>query len=340
MTTLPEPLSRWQDLRYIKEVSPGKEWHAECPVCGDSGHIGNDRPDRFHMHSPNSVIDAWHGACRKCGFFAIAEENDWEPSKSYFTESEVRKMNLEIEARREYERIESERMRNKINWLRNQEFWKGFNEAMSEQQRQEWRGAGIPDPIQDRLQLGYVCDKKTYIDGKLVKLPALTIPYFDAGWEAINVQYRLLGDSCGTNEDRYRFTSGLRAPTYLTDPDQMPSGKVVVVEGAKKAIVVYIKIALELGRSDYSVVAFPSKMPNDYQVSWLKDASIVYLGLDPDAHDAMHNSEESYVHRAAQMIGMDKTRIVSWPDKPDDLVNGGHANAQDLVNIIAQARRL
>lgn len=340
-TVLPEPLSRWQYLSYIKETSPGKEWHAECPVCGEAGHEWkgkNDYPDRFHMHAPDHIVDAWHGACRRCGYFSVAEENDWQPPKTFYTQSEIKRLQQEQNARREYERRESARMKQKIDWLRHEEFWKGFNKGMGEKQRSIWREAGIPDPMQDRLQLGYVEDKKTYVDGQLIKLPALTIPYFDAGWKVTNLQYRLM---CGDmNGDRYRFTSGLRAPAYLTDPDRMPRGKVLVCEGAKKAIVVYLKVVLELGK-EFDVIAFPSKTPNEYQLSWLREARAVYLGLDPDAHGLINDgSGATHVSKAAEMIGAERTMVVSWPDKPDDLITGGHATGQDLFNIIAQARRV
>lgn len=338
---LPPQLSRWSHLRYIKEVVPGAEWHAECPLCGDEGHTWrsrSDAPDRFHMHAPDRYVDAWHGKCRRCGYFAVADDGaeEWEP-RSYLTPAEVERIQQEAAARREYAMQESERMRKKIEWLREEAFWQGYNRAMSDEERQIWRASGIPDDLQDRMGLGYVRDKASYVNGELIKVPALSIPYFDVGWDELNVQYRLLQGEKGG--DKYRFTSGLRAPLYLADPDERPQGKVLVVEGAKKALVVYLHLVLKANRGDFHVVAFPSKMPNDYQVSWLSGADVVYLGLDPDANDLMEGGDTSYVERAVQIIGRQRTRIISWPEKPDDMLVAGRGDAATILSLIDMSRR-
>lgn len=342
---LPPPLDRWNYLRYIKEKVKGKEWHAECPICGDSGHEWNspsDTPDRFHMHIGGDAYGGARGKCRRCGYFAWAEDEE-EDKKDYLTPEEIDKINKERELRRVHAKKERERLRQKIQRLQNESYWRGYHDAMDESQRALWRKEGIPDSLQDRLMLGYLPNKRIYCNGDYLSLPAMSIPYFKPGWDIINVQYRLVKPSddpeyAFIDNDRYRFTSGLVAPTYVTDPDEEPKGKVIAVEGAKKAIVVYLHVVLMQNRPEFSVVAFPSKLPNERQVQYLENAEVVYLGLDPDANEVMQHNNQTYVERAISMIGPERTRVVDWPVKPDDLVNEYGSDGRTLLNIIEMSR--
>lgn len=345
-TRLPPPLDRWNHLRYIKEVSRGTEWHSECPICADSGHewkSPSDAPDRFHMHIGGDAYGGARGKCRRCGYFAWAEEEDNDPPKDYFTPEEVDKINKEIDLRKALAEKEQKRLRRKIQALREESYWRGYHDAMSDEQRALWRKEGIPDQLQDRLMLGYVPNKKIYCNGSFMEIPAMSIPYFEVGWDIVNVQYRLVKPSDDprydfVDGDKYRFTSGLIAPTYVVDPDEKPKGKVIAVEGAKKAIVVYLHVVLKMNKPEFSVVAFPSKMPNERQIKELADAEVIYLGLDPDANDYMPHGDQTYVERAVDMIGPERTRVVDWPVKPDDMVNEYGSDGKTLLNIIEMSR--
>lgn len=345
MTTLPGALARWSYLNYIKEVVPGREWHAECPLCGTSGHDWskrNDDPDRFHMHMGGDAYGGPRGSCRRCGYFEWADD-EGQP-KDYYTFEELERKQKELELRKAQAESEQRRMRAKIEALRRESYWRGYHDGMSDWQREAWRNEGIPDVLQDRLVLGYLQSKRVYGDGDLVEVPAMSIPYFDPGWEVTNVQYRLIkpnGDEAYNfiDRDKYRFTSGLRAPMYLTDPDEEPGDSVILVEGAKKAIVVYKSLVLEGDNRDYTVVAVPSKMPNDYQLEFIKNATTVYVGLDPDAFEYMPDQDETYVDRAVSLVGRERARIVSWPDKPDDMVVDLGAKPNDMMAIVKQAVR-
>ena len=315
----PNLLTRWGDLPYVTYKGNG-EWHSACPVCGEQGHNPNSgQPDRFHMHAPDGKGNA-RGKCRRCGYFGWADDN----KKMEIPSPE--RIKQEQELRREYERQEQLRLTAKIKQLQVEAVWKYFHDSMKEPQRLMWRDAGIPDEFQDYWQLGFAPKYK----GRGFISPALSIPYFDVGWQATNIQYRLI--SPPKPNDKYRFSYGLKPGLWLTDPDNEPSGPTILVEGMKKAAVLFIELVAK-GNQDFTVVAVPSKMPGKGLIARLKDCDPVYVTLDPDAY-----TDGQSIKRVGQMLGS-RARFVRLPAKPDDLFTKYGFTATMMMSYVNQATR-
>lgn len=324
---LPAELSRWSNLQFVRKRGVD-EYSAECPQCGDYGHIGNSWPDRFRMFTAKDGRNG-RGWCRSCGLFEWADsDNDHRPTPVQIQEAN--------EERARLANLERERIQAKISKLQESNYWQGWHDAMNERERRMWREQGIPDSMQDWFRLGYTPDKEFYYQDELRHSSALTIPIFGAGWKAVNVQYRLINPP--DPADKYRFTAGLPAPLYLTDPDCEPSGPTLLVEGAKKAIVTF----MHLGHR-YAVVAVPSKTPPQSLIDQLKDCDPVYIMLDPDAYIAQKAKDgrilRPAVKRIAALLGQ-RARAVRLPAKPDDLVNTYGYSAVSFERFIRQATKL
>lgn len=321
----------WGHLRYIRKVGRD-EWRAECPNCGTSGHDWSnpsDPPDRFHMHPATPAEGAW-GACRQCGHFEWADENY---DSGVITESELRRRQKRV---KRYEQKESDRFEKKLSRFRESQPWVTYHEQLTDQGREMWRQEGVPDNLQNRLMLGE--GKKQFYDkgGSLNSGHALTIPYFDTGWEAIQLQYRLTNPPKGAG--KYRWTSGLGSQLYLTDPDEGVMGTILMAEGAKKAIVSYLELVLRGDQRHLTVVAVPSKSPSPSTISRLEWADLIYICLDPDAEE-VEIGDETAVERAVRMIGNERARVVTLPDKIDDLIVKLGATWRDIMPYLERARK-
>jgi len=121
----------------------------------------------------------------------------------------------------------------------------------------------------------------------------------------------------------------LPAPLYLTDPDTEPSGPTILVEGAKKAIVLYA----HLGHK-FAVVAVPSKMPGKQLIERLSNCDPVYVTLDPDAY-----TDGQSIGRIGGML-RGRARYVRLPAKPDDLLTRYGFSVQMMTSYINQATRV
>ena len=307
MTTLPASLSTWSHLRYIRKH--GECWSSECPKCGDSGHAWqgrNDYPDRFTMWDDKSP----RGWCRGCNYFAFAESDRRRLSPSEIERAERERSRLML--------AERERQRTKIERLNDSHYWKGYHDALDDTRRKLWREAGIPDSQQDWWELGFNPEYRA----KDFTSPALTIPFFHEN-KCVNMQSRLLNPP--NPKDKYRFMYGLPAPLYFPDKDALPSGSCLIVEGAKKAMVMY----LHLGHMVDSVVGLPSKHFNERFLIKLSECDGVYVMLDPDA--------EEQAIKVCQLIG-GRARLVTIPTKPDDFIVQYGASGADLWNYIKCAR--
>lgn len=299
MSHLPPELARkWGHLRYIRQTGRN-QWNAECPQCGSNDHDSRSgQPDRFAMWADGRP----RGWCRRCFFFSFVDERT-----SYSAEE---RLAWEVERRRLAE-SEARRLQDKLSWYRSSSTWTIYHDGMSEEQRQHWRQAGIPDGIQDWLRLGYVPGRTFYSGTSPVVSDALTIPYFGPEWSPSTMQYRLL--SPPNPNDKYRFQAGLPAPLYLCDPDSTPKGPCLLAEGAKKGILGWMYLADKLAGG--SVVASPSKTPRPETLEILENCDPIYVLFDPDA-----TPEE--LRRVSLALKPERVRLVVLPVKLDDAFTG------------------
>jgi hypothetical protein len=314
-----ERFGQLADLRF----RGGNEWSSACPQCG-GGRGGRDPSDRFRVwERPGQSSNFW---CRTCRYVGFADDNKEVAPPSPERRQEIDDMRLRL-AEQEKKRIAA-----KIAELETQSYWRGFHDAMNEIHRQLWRDQGIPDSLQDYFQLGYTEDHTYGHEGQLFKSPAMTIPIFAPGWKPINVQYRLMQPADGAG--KYRFTAGLPAPLYLTDPDSEPRGPTLLVEGAKKGIVTYLQVGHNL-----CVVAVASKTPSEDVIARLKDCDPVYVALDPDAYTKSPKQKGTAAQRLGTILE-GRARFVRLPEKPDDLFTRYGFTAASFMRYVNQASKV
>lgn len=314
---LPVSLNKWANLSHITKRG-SNEWSSECPQCGDYGHVGGGKPDRFRMFIDGSP----RGWCRGCGFFEFAETNGKK-----LTQQEVAIINTERTRMANEERV---RLKEKIAQLERNAEWRGYHDHMDDENRQLWRDAGIDNPYQDWWELGYNPSLTYWHNDTPQTTPALTIPFFGNGnGHVLNVQSRLLEPV--DPDDRYRFTKGLPPPLFFPERDTIEHNKsILLVEGAKKAMVTYLFLG-----NKYWVIGLPNQYITDTQgreIRSLSNENIVVVCLDPNVSNA---TLERNVHTLGNKADV---RIASVPGKIDDLFVKHGASAAAVDSFITQAR--
>jgi hypothetical protein len=286
-----------------------KGWRGPCPRCGGNRHllIFTDHP-----------FPKWHCECQSCGLKAWADQ--LEPAvKVELTPEEKRRFAEQRAAQQAA--AEKERLA-LLNEYTAAELWEACARKLADDHRAWWEQQGIPAAWQDYLRIGFQ-PSKVYrgANGELHTSAAYTIPYFHTGWEFVTLQYRLFDPPTVT--DRYRWEKGLGTAYYDTQPEHPIGERVIICEGAKKAIVtaVYTPEA-------YSVLAVPSKADFGGVAAAVQDASAVYVLLDPDAGQR--------ARKLAGEIGP-AARVVSMPVKVDDALVRYGATTADLLAYLRTA---
>lgn len=293
----PSEISNFSDPSLFKQYG-ANEWHGPCKRCG-----GQDRFVLFTDHPyPN-----WNWFCRQC-----------HPDSAWLSELDSRLAQSLDPAlveqwrrdREEKERQRAEYRKQKLAEFSTKEIWREFCDRMQEQHRQWWRSNGIPDDWQNYLRLGHI-DQKPFRDDNdvLCVSPAYTIPFFHFNRECkhcdfITMQYRLETDK---TDQRYRFETGLGSSWYDTTPTKPINDKVIICEGAKKAICTKVRLAPE----DHTVLAVPSKSDWSGIAEKVSECGIVWIVLDPDA------AKEAKALKAE--IGR-SARVIELPEKIDDAI--------------------
>jgi hypothetical protein len=259
--------------------------------------------------------------------FEWADQDGERPSAEAIEEATKERLRLAKQERA--------RLADKIKNLQTQSYWRGWHDAMNQQQRQLWYAEGIVDWAIDQYSLGYCEDYKAWHNGAEWHSPTMTIPHWGPGWELVNIQHRLLQPP--ETGDKYRQMKDFPSAMFLTEPDEPLTGPILMVEGAKKAIVCHLNI----GHLGYTIVAVPSKAPSQVILDQLDNADPIYMMLDPDAYLPTKTKDgqrlEPAASRIAKRLGRERVKVVKVPVKPDDLFTVYHGSADDLHEFIRQA---
>lgn len=311
--SLPLELSqKWGTFPNIRKHTRGEWTSSRCPRCGDSGKRDGDRWVMFESTSDSNA----HGWCRKCEYFEWADDNPEPPTIGELWERQVK----EEKRREQWERSVERRLR-----LLEEEVQRFHANAKEAQEL--WLRDGITPYHINRYRLGVVRDHHRYA-------PSLVIPYWNNSrldW----LQYRLLEpDGAG----KYRGPARMPTKLFRTEPKEHIKGKdVLVVEGAKKAMVTWLAYG-----DKYLVTGLPSKNPSSEVLSSLSEARSVYLGLDPDAHeqDASGLCEADRVISRLRHVYEGDILVISYPEKPDELMYRYNADTRTMLGFAARARRV
>jgi hypothetical protein len=185
----------------------------------------------------------------------------------------------------------------------------------------EWHARGLSNDWIAYYGLGYCPERDS-----------LTIPYWrfdvtESRWDLIGLRHRLLTPTEG---GKYRpEIPGLGNHLFYTDPmTKRFFGNVILVEGEVKAMVTWAAFWDDMGNlrvPSWWVIGLPGKSWKPEFVEVFEGADKVFICLDPDA------GKEAA--RFADAIG-ERAKVVTLPDKIDDLINGGVIDVFDLVAMM------
>lgn len=289
------------------KYSDKKSWRGACPQCGGKR--------RFVMFTDNEW-PLYHGYCDECGTKIKA----WERVKVKYDPMKAEAIRAE-QAREQAEREESRRK--KLAEFTTAELWAELRDRMTTENIEWWESQGVPEDIQRYLSIGFKADKM-YYDSERVERhsPAYTIPWFGQGFEFKTMQYRLCGENI---TDRYRFEYGLPGGGscyYMSDPSEPIKDRVIICEGAKKAIVTWFHLLPNF--TEWTVLGTASNNTLTPALEATKDCGQRYLILDPGSE------------RKAFMTAKTEKNLkaVYLPDKIDDLFLAGHIQRERFESIL------
>ena len=297
---------RPHDFKYSDE----KSWRGSCPSCG-----GTRRFVVFTDHD----FPLWHGYCDECGYKIRA----WEKVRVQYDPLKAEALRVEME-REQAER--DEKRRKKLAEFTSAELWAELRDRMTTEHIEWWESQGVPEDIQRFLSIGFKADKMYYdSDRNEQHSPAYTIPYFGLNFEIKTMQYRLLANGI---KDRYRFEYGLPGGSscyYMTDPSEPIKDKVIICEGAKKAIVTWFHLSPSF--SEYTVLGTASNKTLAPALNATQDCGLRYLILDPGSE------------RTAFMAARDNKNLkaIYLPEKIDDLFMAGQIERAGFSGILRAA---
>lgn len=182
-------------------------------------------------------------------------------------------------------------------------YWQGYHDALGLPQLEWFLAQGIPLDLVDHFGFGYCAEKTVVTPRGYENYPSYTFPVRDPeSWEVVNIQHRLVG--APSDVQKYRQEDGIPASAFHTL--NRLGGKAIVVEGVKKATVVFDRTGREA-----QVIGLPGMYPSELLVEEIASMfDRLWVVLDPGA--------EKNAIRFAQLAGPGKCRIASLPEKPDD----------------------
>jgi hypothetical protein len=285
--------------------SDARSWRGACPNCG--GHR------RFVVFTDHEW-PLFNGFCDECGLKIKA----WEKVKMQYDPQKAAALQAE-RAREEAERAEYRKV--KLAEFTTAELWAELRDRMQTEHVLWWESQGIPEDIQRYLSIGYKADKM-YYDGEHLERhsPAYTIPWFGLNFAFKTMQYRLCGEGIA---DRYRFEYGLDGGGkhyYMADPAEPMKDRVIICEGAKKAIVTWFHLA---NITDFTVIAASSNNTLGPALVATKDCGQRFIILDPGSE-----------RRAFTVAKEHKVKAVYLPEKIDDAVINDHLDRESFQKIL------
>ena len=205
-----------------------------------------------------------------------------------------------------------------------------YHEGMAQWMKDKWTEAGIDEGMQAFWTLGG-CEDFTYKDAEdLYHSPTLTIPVFAETRELLTIQHRLLNPHNPKSKYRPEKT-GLHAHPFLAVPEMgYDGGKILVVEGAKKAMVTWTR-----SDSDWQCIGVDSQEMYKSMIEVLKPAGARVIVISDPNTEGNPNALRKAWHLAKEIGGA----MVNIPAKIDDLILQTEMNQDGLYNLIKQARK-
>ena len=230
-------------------------------------------------------------------------------------------------AKRQQERLDQEikEAERALVELREAQAWAGYHTNLldHEEIQRIWEEQGLPFDWQVNYDLGYA---PNFWGGESITIPVFTP--FDR--DPVNIRHRLLNPN---GQGKYLpETRGLPASFYWARPKLGATEQVFLVEGEKKAMVLF-RYLYEAGLENVQVVGIMGKnMLKPELVPQLANTKQIFFIPDPDMEDAE-------IWKTVRALGK-MAYLIRLPMKPDDMLIAGHAGGKDIINMTHTSRRI
>jgi hypothetical protein len=289
------------DAQRFKTVSGGREYQGPCPQCG-----GKDR-----LIVSNGMY--W---CRQCNFSgSLVKLLDDPPSAE-----ELERSKIKFEKQQKIEQAQAKKeKKTKLTQLNKNQIWKQFHSNLLKRPDilELLEKDGITMLGVEKFQLGLIPNFDYWIDGEKFTSEALSFPVF---WDkyCYNIRCRILAQIEG---DKYRpYLIGMGGMFYLADYPNLDF--VVVVEGEKKAIVLWLNGIPTVGiQGNWG---FKDKWIPFFKERW----KTIFVAFDPD------NAGNATSGMVARDLNAIQLRLEG---KPDDLFVQGKMTTEKMISILSQS---
>lgn len=207
------------------------------------------------------------------------------------------------------------------------------NRQTSQWAQDMWTQAGLDEGLQDFFYLGANDDFKYWEKKIEYHSPTLTIPYFDEWMNPIFINHRLVKPI--NPKSKYRpDMSGIDVPDYLSIPTMGYDGDlIIVVEGAKKAMVTWSKAPTET-----QVIGVSTQGAYKQLEEKLKNVGKKVIVI-PDS-DKVTDKNEKVLTQSRDLARAVGGKILRIPEKIDDYIVRVGMSPNSFYKLSKQARRV
>jgi hypothetical protein len=199
--------------------------------------------------------------------------------------------------------------------IADQEYWRGYHDAMTTEQMERWHRLGFIDTTIDYFDLGFTAVNKT--TGEIVN--ALTVPCHGPGGEVVNIEYRQ--DNGGIS-----YEYDLMPPLFFTDEQTAVS---ILVDDSLAAISTYLNFGnARFNKERVSIIGLPHMgiTPDCLEVL---EGTDIFIVVSPDFDPAGRGLK--YVK--------DKAKFLRLPQSVNAMVRYGFT-AENFSWMLRQAKVL
>lgn len=206
--------------------------------------------------------------------------------------------------------------------------------AESQWAQEMWTQAGLDEGLQDFFYLGANEDFRYWEKKIEYHSPTLTIPYFDEHMNPIFINHRLVNPI--NPKSKYRpDVSGIDVPDFLSIPTMGYDGDlVIVVEGAKKAMVTWSKAPTETQVIGVSTQGAYKQLEEKLKGKVGKKVIVI---PDPDKPTEKNEKVLTQSRDLARAVG---GKILRIPEKVDDFIVRAGISSDSFYKLLKQARHV
>jgi len=292
------------------ESTDGLSWRGPCPKCG--GH-------RRFLIFTDCVISRWNFKCDGCGFKGTVG-NTWPEVAQHHHNDKPSHQSVTLDDRKKEEEKRLSELQASRKWLR-------FHARAMEDPDivTRYQERGIPQEWISYWLLGWTDTKFYLFEREKYQSSAMTIPKIGQNEEILNIDYRLTNYKKGSGKYRHEF--GIPVAPFLADTSCKEGENLYIVEGAFKAMVLYLMLEQEHGESQVVGLAGAGTHSGIAEYGkHFKNRSVI---LDPDAQASAEKLCKGMTN---------ETKQVFFPTKVDDAILAKDLSYSLFKKIVKSSR--